>query len=214
MNVCLVLPLKSLRGGKTRLQAVLREQERATLIQQLLAHTLGEAARFPGVEHTVLVSACEEARTRARTYGVNVLDEPIPGLNHALEHARDWVRARGAEQMLIVPCDLPALSAGDLRCLAQASSGGAIALSPDRDRRGTNGMCLPTSLALQFAFGPGSFDRHRAAIERLHLRVVEVERPGLAFDVDTPEDLAQLRGIGWRSPGSGRRATRCRAEDG
>src|SRR5262249_33062743 len=67
MSVCLVLPLKSLRGGKTRLQAVLREEERAALIQQLLAHTLGEAARFPGVEHTVLVSACEEARTRART---------------------------------------------------------------------------------------------------------------------------------------------------
>jgi 2-phospho-L-lactate guanylyltransferase len=97
--------------------------------------------------------------------------------------------------MLIVPCDLPLVSAEDLRRLADASTLHSIAISPDRTRRGTNGLCLPASVPFQFAFGNHSFAVHRVVSERLQLSVTEVDRPGLAFDVDTPDDLVQLRAL-------------------
>jgi 2-phospho-L-lactate guanylyltransferase len=193
MSVCLVLPLKSLSEGKTRLAPVLDADQRAALIDQLLMHTLAQAAHFPGLGHTMLVSACKEARARAKTYGASVLDEPVPGLNPALQHAQLTAYANGATKLLIVPCDLPLLTAEDLRCLADAASMQAIALAPDRCRQGTNGICLPTSIPFEFAFGPSSFDRHRSGIAQLQMIVAEVARPGLAFDVDTPRDLAQLK---------------------
>jgi 2-phospho-L-lactate guanylyltransferase len=195
MSVCLVLPLKSLREGKTRLAVALRNSERAALIEQLLAHTVEQAAQFPGLGQTLLVSACEEARARAQQYGIKVLDEPVPGLNHALQHARTTLCAAGIAKMLIVPCDLPLVSAEDLRRLADASTPHSVAISPDRTRRGTNGLCLPASVPFQFAFGNHSFALHRMVSERLQLGVTEVGRPGLAFDIDTPDDLGQLRAL-------------------
>ncbi len=195
MSVCLVLPLKSLREGKTRLAVALSDSERTALIEQLLAHTVQQAAQFPGLAHTLLVSGCKETRARAHQYGIEVLDEPVPGLNHALQHARTALCARGVAKMLIVPCDLPLLSAEDLQGLADASTLHSVAISPDRARRGTNGLCLPASAPFQFAFGDLSFELHRRMSERLQLSVTEVDRSGLAFDVDTPADFAELRAV-------------------
>jgi len=193
MSVCLVLPLKSLRDGKTRLAAVLDAGQRAALIEELLMHSLDQAAQFPGLRNTVLVSPCEKARARAGELGVRVVDERAPGLNQALQRAQRAVYQSGADIMLMVPCDLPLLTAKDLRCLVDSAGTRAVALAPDRFKQGTNGLCLPTSAAFEFAFGPNSYERHRSSVERLHLHAVEVDRPGLAFDVDTPSDLAQLR---------------------
>lgn len=193
MSVRLVLPLKSLHDGKTRLAPVLDAAQRAALIDRLLMRTLEQAAQFPGLQNTLLVSACEKARARATECGVGVVDEPVAGLNHALQRAQRAVCETAAEKMLVIPCDLPLLTADDLRCLVDCAGTQAVALAPDRFKQGTNGICLPSSTAFEFAFGPGSYKRHRSSIERLRLRAVEVERPGLAFDVDTPNDLAQLR---------------------
>ena len=206
VNVRLVLPLKSLHEGKTRLAAALSAKDRAALIDRLLMHAIAQAAQFPGLENTIVVTGCEWARARAAQCGVGIIDEPTPGLNHALHRARRAVYEVGAEMMLVVPCDLPLLTAQDLRCLAAAASADVIALAPDRAKRGTNGICLPSSTALEFAFGEDSWVRHRTAIERLRLRTAEVERPGLVFDVDTVEDLAELRSLEAQvlSPAGGR----------
>jgi 2-phospho-L-lactate/phosphoenolpyruvate guanylyltransferase len=196
MNVCLVLPLKSLRNGKTRLQPVMRDAERFDLIDRLLTHTLAQAAEFPGLAKTVVVTACAEARARARSYGVRVLDEPVPGLNHAVRHAHVSLRASPTTSMIVVPCDLPFLRADDLRALAEASAAPrTIALAPDRSRRGTNGIAVPIAADFEFAFGPNSFQRHRLAAERLHYAVVEIAQLPLAFDIDTPADLAEFRAL-------------------
>jgi 2-phospho-L-lactate/phosphoenolpyruvate guanylyltransferase len=194
MSVRLVLPLKSLHAGKTRLAPVLDAAQRAALIDRLLTHAFEQAAQFPGLQNTLLVTACEKARARAAEYGVRVVEEPAAaGLNHALRRARWVVAETGVQTMLVIPCDLPLLTADDLRCLVDCASAQAVALAPDRFRQGTNGICLPSASPFEFAFGPGSYQRHRSSIERLHLSAVDVERPGLAFDVDTPDDLAQVR---------------------
>jgi 2-phospho-L-lactate/phosphoenolpyruvate guanylyltransferase len=195
MSVCLVLPLKSLREGKTRLSSALDAGKRAALIERLLAHVLDQAAVFPGLQHTILVSACEHARGFAEQRGASVLDEPVPGLNPALGRALLTVRALEYRKMMIVPCDLPLVDADDLRCLSGAASSQAIAIAPDRSGLGTNGICLPAGSEFAFSFGENSFTRHAATVTRLRLQVGRVERPRLAFDVDTPADLWHLHNL-------------------
>jgi 2-phospho-L-lactate guanylyltransferase len=67
-----------------------------------------------------------------------------------------------------------------------------VVIVPDRHGTGTNALVLSPPDAIEPAFGPGSFARHVAAAEAAGVphRVEEV--PGLALDVDTPDDLAEL----------------------
>lgn len=193
MNVWLVLPVKSLRDGKTRLSPALNDQERRALIEELLARTLLQAAEFPGLDRTLVVSACAEVRATAQSYGARVLAESAPhGLNSALCQAQKALLKGNTAQMLMVSADLPLLSAQELRDLAGASSAKVVAIAPDRARQGTNGLCLPVSAPFDFSFGVESFERHLAATDRLGMASGIVERRGLAFDVDTPEQLAEI----------------------
>jgi 2-phospho-L-lactate guanylyltransferase len=100
--------------------------------------------------------------------------------------------------MLMVSCDLPLLQPEDLRHLSSAAS--AVTLAPDRARQGTNGLCLPTAEPFDFSFGPGSFERHVERVRRLDLACAIVDRAGLAFDIDTPEHLAQFNALQRRGP--------------
>jgi 2-phospho-L-lactate guanylyltransferase len=65
-----------------------------------------------------------------------------------------------------------------------------VTLVPDRRRDGTNVAVVPTGAGFQFAYGAGSFERHRAEAARLGLACEIVYDRRLALDVDIPEDLA------------------------
>jgi 2-phospho-L-lactate guanylyltransferase len=73
---------------------------------------------------------------------------------------------------------------------------GGVAIAPDRAGRGTNGLALRPPDAIGFRFGAGSFAAHRADAEAAGVPLVEVHRPGLEFDLDTPADLARWIELG------------------
>jgi 2-phospho-L-lactate/phosphoenolpyruvate guanylyltransferase len=194
MSVWLVVPVKSLREGKSRLAPALSAKERSALIERLLTGTLEQAARFPGMERTLVVSPCAEVRALAAARGAHVLEERQPGgLNCALRQAQLALGEAGATLMLAVSADLPLLRSDDLICLAGQATAGTVALAPDRSRQGTNGLCLDASAAFDFSFGPNSFERHLECVRRMRMEAAIVHRSGLAFDVDLPEHLAELK---------------------
>jgi 2-phospho-L-lactate guanylyltransferase len=195
VNPWLVVPVKSLRRGKSRLAPALDAGERFALSQLLLLRTLRQAQRFPGLDRTLVVSGCEETCEFAVESGVHVLKESPPGgLNAALAQARAALRERGAVRMVAIPCDLPLLATEDLRRITSAPSR-AIALAPDRARRGTNGICLPADIAFEFRFGFDSFERHLDSAHRLGLQSSIIQCDGLAFDIDVPADLTALNAL-------------------
>jgi 2-phospho-L-lactate guanylyltransferase len=63
---------------------------------------------------------------------------------------------------------------------------GGLALAPDRLVSGTNAIAIADGRAFDFAFGADSFRLHR---ERAGSGWRLVAAPGLAIDIDTPEDL-------------------------
>jgi 2-phospho-L-lactate guanylyltransferase len=65
----------------------------------------------------------------------------------------------------------------------------AVTLSPSRDGQGTNAVvCSPPDL-LPLRFGDDSFHAHLRGARALGIEPRIVRRPGLALDIDTPEDL-------------------------
>ncbi len=189
----LVVPVRSLRDGKSRLAPAFDAQRRRAFTECLLVRTLERAAQFPGLGRTLVISPCNEARARAGACGATAIEERAPGgLNNALRQAQLALRDAGGAHMLMVSSDLPLLEVEDLQCLAAASAGGAIAIAPDRSRQGTNGISLCAAMDFDFSFGPNSFQRHLERAQQLGVHSAIVERTGLAFDVDVPDDLAEL----------------------
>ena len=69
-------------------------------------------------------------------------------------------------------------------------------MAPDRAGTGTNALALRPPDVIGFRFGAGSFAAHAAEIERAGVPAVAVNRGGLAFDLDTPADLARWLELG------------------
>ena len=100
----------------------------------------------------------------------------------------------GAERVLMVPGDCPALDDREVQALiTRQIAGPAVTIVPDRHGTGTNALLLSPPDVIEPAFGEGSFVRHLAAAEASGARVTVEEVASLALDVDTPDDLDALR---------------------
>ena len=81
-------------------------------------------------------------------------------LNAALTQAARYAAARGATKVLVLPTDMPNLTAEDVRTMASPSNRDPqIIIAPSRDG-GTNALMLQPAQAIPFAFGRGQFQRH------------------------------------------------------
>ena len=197
MAVWALVPVKHLQNGKSRLAGVLTVKERAALATVWLEHTLRILGQLPAVEHILVVSRDQRALRIARNLGVQTVSEgPVAELNAALERATEAARLQGAAAVLILPIDLPLLAAADLEALlADAESGPQVVAAPDRHGSGTNALLVQPPGAIKYAFGPGSLQLHAAAARAAGVPYCERNLPGLAMDVDLPEDLQVVTGL-------------------
>jgi 2-phospho-L-lactate guanylyltransferase len=198
-----VVPLRDGVSGKSRLAAVLDAGSRRRLIRVLARHVVATLLDADGIGRVVVVTA-DPVFTRETLAGleVEVLEQPAdrPGLNAALEHARDvlaagdaGVRGAGPGRLLVAHADLPALSPADVEAILAEDA--PVVVATDRNRSGTNLLLLPAGDArpgFAFRFGAGSLAAHLAEAEAHGLGVMVVHRPGTAVDLDTTDDWSQL----------------------
>ncbi len=121
---------------------------------------------------------------------VGLLPDLREGLNANLHAGLDYAKRAGARRVLVLAGDLPLLTADDVRQMVNVPSG-TVVIAPDRHGRGTNALSLPLPQADEFvfAFGPDSLRRHAQEATRLGLLMTAIHSPGLARDIDEPEDL-------------------------
>ena len=188
MTLAVIVPIKGFATGKSRLSAILSDAERTTVNRTFFDHTFDVLSQFPRAGVRIAISADQEVLAVARARGAVAVPERSPGLNAALEDAAARAAALGARDILVVSIDLPRLGGDDLEAMA---AGDGIAIAPDRSGRGTNAIFLPNGVRIPFAYGEASFTAHVAAARALGHEVRVIRRPGLALDVDTPEDYRE-----------------------
>ena len=200
MGVSAVVPVKDLRGTKSRLAPILDPGARAGLTLYMMGRVVRAIAEA-GVEDVCVVSPDWIVLEEAKRRGATPLVQESRGLNPALEEGRRRALGLGASTLLVLPADLPLLDAGDVRAVLQeAGEGPSAVISPDGGRSGTNALLIQPPDVLTFAFGPHSFEAHLGAARGRSLDVRICERPHLAFDLDTAEDLARLGETGVARP--------------
>ncbi len=186
----ILIPVKPLHEGKSRLAGVLDPAARQALCLRLFRQTLARAVAISNAR-PIVVSSDPVVRRIATAAGITGLWTPRPGLSAALEDARAAF-ADSDRPWLVLPCDLPEATARRLRswlCARDAST-----LVPDLAGSGTNLLFLRRADRdrLRLAYGPDSCAAHRHAAQQAGIPL-RIETPDWARrDLDHPQDLARL----------------------
>ncbi|MHB8646734.1 MAG: 2-phospho-L-lactate guanylyltransferase [Thermomicrobiales bacterium] len=195
MRIHALIPVKELATAKSRLTPPLDGHERAALTLAMLDHVIAAARNCGELARITVISPDPAVLDFAVARGVAAIRQQTTGLNPALDEARRDALAHGAEAVLALHADLPHLAPTDIAMMIRLlpSTPGAV-LAPDYTGSGTNALLLAPPDALSFLFGPDSFARHIAAAEQAHCAYAVARTPGIAGDVDTPDDVRGLAG--------------------
>ncbi|HZO62388.1 MAG TPA: 2-phospho-L-lactate guanylyltransferase [Gaiellaceae bacterium] len=178
MDAHVLVPLKKI-DPKSRLAGELPIEERVRLMRRLLAGVV-DAVREAGVGRVTVV-------TGLSLKGYEVWHDRGLPWNDALAAAIDEIVT--APLVAVVSADLPALRAEEVEELLAATPERGIAIARALDG-GTNAVAMRPPGLVRTHFGePGSAAVHAG----LGVDHAIVDLPGLAFDVDTPEDLARMQ---------------------
>ncbi len=195
MSLWAIVPVKPLRRGKSRLSGALSEDQREELNRVLLQRTLKTLLDLREVEQVLVVSRDSAALALARDMGARTVQEDgAPALNTALKRATVVAQVYASRGVLVIPADLPLLTADDVLALLQrASDPPVVVIAPDRHRKGTNALLLSPANLIEYDFGGDSFERHCERARKAGARLEIVDLPSLGLDLDLPEDLELVK---------------------
>jgi 2-phospho-L-lactate guanylyltransferase len=197
-GVWALVPVKCFARGKSRLASVLGQAEREELAQSFCEHVLESLAGCDGLAGVLVVTDSAIVEATARTRGAEVARDgaaaSLGSLGAIVDDALAILARRGARSAIVLMSDLPRLESSDVESLVRALDGASVVLAPDRHDEGTNALGLSPPDRFPTCFGTkDSFRRHRERAIALGASVVVHRSEGLAWDVDSPEDLALVR---------------------
>jgi 2-phospho-L-lactate guanylyltransferase len=192
-GACVLIAIKERARCKTRLAEALAPAARLELVRSMLTAVLRAAGSAPTV-HQIMVVSPERDSVPAE---VRVLADTGESLNSALLQAHTLLREFGCREVVVLPADLPKITAAEIDDLVRAGRAGGFAIAPDAAGEGTNALCLASALPFRFQFGPHSRQLHLQEAHRMGLSPQVVQLPGLEFDLDSPADLNLLRRQQW-----------------
>ena len=189
----ILVPVKNLVDAKQRLSSILSPEERFALARAMCEDVLQALARWQSRPGVAIVTSDSFARDLARRFNFEVVADDNSGETSAIDMATAFCRERGAESTLVVPADIPLIDSLELQKIVDCAphSQGAV-LVPDAAGRGTNAAWRSPGDLFPLRFGNDSFLPHLAAAKATGLPCVVLELPGIARDVDRPEDLREL----------------------
>jgi 2-phospho-L-lactate/phosphoenolpyruvate guanylyltransferase len=188
-----IIPVKRFEHAKQRLADAVPPPSRAALAEAMLLDVLGALTRSKRVDAIIVVTSDPQVARTARWLGSEVLEQDRDdGHSEAATAGVHLALSAGADRVALLPGDCPMLDAEELDSHLGVVPRSAL-IVPDRHGTGTNGLLLSPPDAFTPAFGPDSCSRHvgRARDAGVSFAVERID--SLALDLDTPEDLAQLR---------------------
>jgi 2-phospho-L-lactate/phosphoenolpyruvate guanylyltransferase len=188
----ILVPVKNLVEAKQRLSSILSPEERFALARAMCEDVLQALSRWQNRPSVAVVTSDSFVRDLAGRFNFEVVADDNSGETSAINMATAFCRETGAESTLVVPADIPLIDSSELQKIVDSAPSGGAVLVPDAAGRGTNAAWRSPSDLFPLCFGNDSFLPHLAAAKATGLPCVVLELPGIARDVDRPEDLREL----------------------
>lgn len=185
----LIVPIKT-DDSKSRLSSILNPLTRRALSLMLLERVLACTSKTGLPIDILVIGGDSHARDLASQWNAKWLADSGLGLNHAIWPGIEQSFGEGSTLALYLASDLPFLTNDDVATLIQVSIAfEGVVLCPADGDGGTNALSMPKSLLFPLLLGNNSFARHVEALHHRGYPFKSLSRPGLAFDLDTPDAL-------------------------
>ncbi len=197
MDLWAVVPIKELERAKERLAPLLPPERRRALMLTMLEDVLTALAATPGLAGLAVVTVDPAAGRLASKYGARLIEAGArDGHTGAVTAAAMLLAEEGHAGMLTLPGDIPLVTPAEITSLMAAHRPApAFTIAPSRDELGSNAVVCSPPNAVPLRFGEDSFFPHLRAAEGCGIRPTVLRLPGIALDVDTPEDLAAFAAL-------------------
>ncbi len=199
-----LVPIKRLDACKQRLAGILDAGQRRSLMLALLEDALAQAFKAERATAVSVVTDDELAAAVANACGAPSVSDGGLEWNAGLRHALGLLQP-APDGVLFLSADLPTVVAADIDAMIEACPPHGVAIGRAHDE-GTNALALRPLGAIVPAFGsPRSSSVHVALARAAGVPSVLVDRPGLALDLDTPDDVTEALAVdafadrGWRT---------------
>jgi len=188
---CVLVPVKALAQGKSRLSVCLSAEGRHALSRAMLTDVVTNALSATGVDRVIVVSSDPALLALARQLGAEAVDEGHPrGLNGAVAVGTEFCLQLGATAVLVLLADLPLVTASDVECIFRQTNGEPqIVVVPCKEGEGTNALLRVPPEVVPTRFGGPSLEAHRTVAREYRVACQTIEIPHIAFDIDSSEDL-------------------------
>ena len=190
-DIWALVPFKGATGAKRRLESVLDERERESLVLAMVRDVLDALTRCRALGGILLVSRDAQAFQLAEEFGIDVFEDSAPDLSGAVVQSGDYAqRQREAEGTLFVPGDVPLIRPEDIVAVLDGHE--KVTLVPDANDIGTNAAVSSPPNAFEYLFDGKSFKPHIASARRAGIEPRVVRNTAWGLDVDTVEELVIL----------------------
>ena len=191
MGLWAVIPVKELDRAKERLARLLLPEMRRGLMLAMLEDVLAALAATPALAGLLMVTVDPTAGRLGAKYGARLVETGArDGHTGAVAAAARLLADERRPGMLTLPGDIPVVTPGEImRLVAAHLPAPSFTIVPSRDEQGSNAIICSPPDAVPLRFGEDSFFPHLQAAERCGIRPTVLHLPGIALDVDTPEDL-------------------------
>jgi 2-phospho-L-lactate guanylyltransferase len=189
----ILVPIKNTSGAKQRLASILDQHSRTRLAQAMLHDVLSAIHQWNDRTSVGIVTSDPYATQLANEYKFEIIPDPEnPGETGAIEMATQVCVERGEDNTLVIPADIPLIQPWELEEIYKQAPAEGTVLVPAGDGRGTNAAFRRPANLFPLRFGNDSFKPHHAAAQATGQPCVILNLPGIAVDIDNPEDLHQL----------------------
>jgi 2-phospho-L-lactate guanylyltransferase len=189
----ILVPVKSLANAKQRLASVLDQPTRTKLAQAMLLDVLEALGTWTNRPDVGIVTSDPFAQELARRFDFQIIpDNANRGETDAIEMATRVCEAQGVDSTLVIPGDIPLVTASELEQILRAAPAEGSVLVPAADGRGTNAAWRRPAGLFPLRFGNDSFKPHLTAARATEKPCVVLSLPGIALDIDNPSELRQL----------------------
>ncbi len=165
----------------------------------MLEDTLLALSKAKKSAQTYVVSSDPEILKFAGRYGVGSIEEERDaGVNEAVEAAIG--RLSSYDGWLILPADLPLISASDIKTVfALHRMGSPIIVSPSEDYSGTNLLLMTRKRRIPLHYDDDSFNKHVREATLTAARAAVYYSENVAFDIDHAGDVHRYFRFGRRN---------------
>jgi len=186
-----LVPAKGPLLAKSRLRVVLEAEECALLSAAMLRDVLHALEHATGVEQVAVLTDDDSVAAQVSAGGHTVIRDADDDLCASLDSAATELAGRGADTLLVLPGDIPTLTAADVDALLHRHESGLSLCPAIRDGGSNAVVCTPPD-AIPFCFGEHSAARHLAEAQQRGLTAHRLALPAFFRDIDLPDDLVWL----------------------